>query len=106
MEVPTQILFTCNSVIFLIIYFIDTNQPSKCCFSYLETRIPLRMVSNYERTRSDCTKPGIVFTTRKGHLLCADPEQKWVKDSVDHLNAIFKAYPEDLKTDAPSVGKK
>ncbi|XP_028653139.1 C-C motif chemokine 3-like isoform X2 [Erpetoichthys calabaricus] len=84
----------------------NTNKPSKCCFSYLEKRIPLKMLSNFERTRSDCTRPGIVFITRKGHLVCADPKQKWVKDSVDHLNAIFNTYPEELNTDVPSVGKK
>uniref|UniRef100_A0A8C4RQ24 Chemokine interleukin-8-like domain-containing protein n=1 Tax=Erpetoichthys calabaricus TaxID=27687 RepID=A0A8C4RQ24_ERPCA len=40
------------------IYGQGTNKPSKCCFSYFEKRIPLRMLSNYERTRSDCTLPG------------------------------------------------
>ncbi|XP_039605727.1 C-C motif chemokine 4 homolog, partial [Polypterus senegalus] len=79
----------------ILIYCMYSNKPSKCCFSYVKKEILLKMVSNYEKTRSDCTKPGIVFITRKGILVCANPEQKWVKDSVDHLNAILKPYPEE-----------
>ncbi|XP_039605903.1 C-C motif chemokine 3-like [Polypterus senegalus] len=84
------------------IYGQNTNKPSKCCFSYVEKRIPFKMLSNYEKTRSDCTKPGIVFITIKGILVCANPEQKWVQDSVDHLNAILKTYPEELNGDGLS----
>uniref|UniRef100_M3XL12 C-C motif chemokine n=2 Tax=Latimeria chalumnae TaxID=7897 RepID=M3XL12_LATCH len=59
--------------------------PSVCCFSYQTQRIPTRAIEDYFYTSSSCSMPALVFVTRKGREVCANPEDQWVKDYVNPL---------------------
>ncbi|XP_069470870.1 C-C motif chemokine 4 homolog [Ambystoma mexicanum] len=60
--------------------------PSKCCFSYAVRKVPQSHVQRYFVTSSQCPRPAVIFITRKGHEVCADPKQSWVQGYVNDLN--------------------
>ncbi|XP_023409248.1 C-C motif chemokine 14-like [Loxodonta africana] len=59
--------------------------PTECCFTYITRRVPRTLVSGYYETNSQCTKPGVVFITKKGYALCANPSDDWVQDYIKGL---------------------
>ncbi|XP_014342903.1 C-C motif chemokine 3-like [Latimeria chalumnae] len=59
--------------------------PSTCCFSYQTQQIPMRAIRDFFYTSSTCSKPGLVFITRKGRQACVNPEDRWVKDYLKYL---------------------
>ncbi|NWI06952.1 CCL14 protein, partial [Tichodroma muraria] len=59
--------------------------PSECCFKYAKRVLQLgNLVGFYSKPR-ECFSPAIVFTTKKGDKVCANPEEKWVKRAVTEL---------------------
>ncbi|NP_001187097.1 small inducible cytokine A3 precursor [Ictalurus punctatus] len=62
------------------------NGASLCCFEFHKKPFPAANVVSYEETRSDCTLPGVILTTKKGFRLCADPEVDWVKQITANKN--------------------
>ncbi|XP_076829518.1 C-C motif chemokine 4 homolog [Brachyhypopomus gauderio] len=65
---------------------INANGPDICCFSFYEHRIPVNAITTYETTRSECPKPGVVFTTKKAARMCADPGLTWVREAMKKIN--------------------
>ncbi|XP_006048123.1 regakine-1 [Bubalus kerabau] len=63
---------------------------SVCCFSSVTRKIPLSLVKNYERTSDKCPQPGIIFQTRSGRFICADPGQAWVQNYIQYLDQTSK----------------
>ncbi|XP_004707415.3 C-C motif chemokine 14 isoform X3 [Echinops telfairi] len=61
--------------------------PAECCLAYTTHPIPLSRLSGYYETSSQCSKPGIVFITKKGHAICANPSDAWVQRYVRNLEA-------------------
>ncbi|KAF7706829.1 hypothetical protein HF521_020083 [Silurus meridionalis] len=57
-----------------------------CCFEFHKRPIPAANIVTVNETRSDCTLPGVIFTTKKGFRLCADPEENWVKQIITAKN--------------------
>ncbi|KAL8194704.1 UNVERIFIED_CONTAM: hypothetical protein K2H54_029663 [Gekko kuhli] len=47
--------------------------------------IPLKLLQSYERTK--CGKPGVLLTTKRNLILCANPEDQWVLDRMRELDA-------------------
>ncbi|KAL8198691.1 UNVERIFIED_CONTAM: hypothetical protein K2H54_020907 [Gekko kuhli] len=62
--------------------------PVSCCFGYTSKRIPLGLLAKYYRTSGKCSTPAIVFITKKGREICANPAERWVQDHVSHLEQI------------------
>ncbi|XP_059343154.1 C-C motif chemokine 5-like isoform X1 [Ammospiza nelsoni] len=56
-----------------------------CCVEYNPGPLPLSRVKNYVPTGSHCSKPAVIFTTIKNKLVCANPNDKWVKDIMNQL---------------------
>ncbi|XP_075450552.1 C-C motif chemokine 5-like [Ascaphus truei] len=56
-----------------------------CCFAYTGQKIPRKHVTDYFYTSARCSKPAVVFITRKNRKMCADPTVNWVKDHVHFL---------------------
>lgn len=50
-----------------------------CCFSFYKRQIPVRNIVNYEETHSGCSKPGLIFITRRGSRVCVNPDLGWVQ---------------------------
>ncbi|XP_070334756.1 C-C motif chemokine 14 isoform X2 [Odocoileus virginianus] len=58
---------------------------TECCFNYVSRAIPRQHVSSYYETSSLCSKPAIIFVTRKGLYVCANPHDGWVRDYIKEL---------------------
>ncbi|XP_020030398.1 C-C motif chemokine 14-like isoform X3 [Castor canadensis] len=59
--------------------------PSECCFTYITHAIPHHRISSFYETSGECPKPGVVFITKKGHSICASPQDEWVQDYIKDL---------------------
>ncbi|NWR38835.1 CCL4 protein, partial [Tachuris rubrigastra] len=62
-----------------------SDPPTSCCFSYASRQLPWIFVKDYYDTNSKCPQPGVVFITKKGRQVCANPEQDWVQQYVNDL---------------------
>ncbi|XP_016386178.1 C-C motif chemokine 3-like [Sinocyclocheilus rhinocerous] len=60
----------------------NANLPSECCFNYRGRKIPIAKIDSYIETRVECVKPGVIFVTKKGYRICADPQLSWVKSAM------------------------
>ncbi|XP_023052044.1 C-C motif chemokine 14 [Piliocolobus tephrosceles] len=58
---------------------------SECCLNYTTHKIPHQRIMDYYETNSQCSKPGIVFITKRGHSICTNPRDKWVQDYIKHM---------------------
>ncbi|NXE11932.1 CCL5 protein, partial [Lophotis ruficrista] len=56
-----------------------------CCFSYTVRKPPQGHVKDYFYTSSKCSQPAVVFVTRKNREICANPDDRWVKEYVNAL---------------------
>ncbi|XP_055475804.1 eotaxin-like [Psammomys obesus] len=66
--------------------------PASCCFIMTSKKIPKSLLKSYRRiTNSRCTLKAVVFMTKLGKEICADPNRKWVKDATKHLDRKFTA---------------
>ncbi|XP_055112945.1 C-C motif chemokine 14 isoform X3 [Symphalangus syndactylus] len=59
--------------------------PSECCFTYTTYKIPRQRIMDYYETNSQCSKPGIVFITKRGHSICTNPSDEWVQDYIKDM---------------------
>ncbi|XP_043860970.1 C-C motif chemokine 4-like [Dromiciops gliroides] len=62
-----------------------SDPPTSCCFSYVNQKIPRNRVTDYYETSSLCSQPAVVFLTKKGRQVCANPSDDWVQTYVDDL---------------------
>ncbi|XP_032768386.1 eotaxin [Rattus rattus] len=61
--------------------------PTSCCFTMTSKKIPNTLLKSYKRiTNNRCTLKAIVFKTKLGKEICADPKKKWVQDATKHLD--------------------
>ncbi|NXU53250.1 CCL5 protein, partial [Turnix velox] len=81
----------CLSIIFLAALFSHSSaapfggDTTICCFNYTPRKPPQSHVKDYFYTSSKCPQPAVVFTTRKGRMICANPDDRWVKEYVNAL---------------------
>ncbi|XP_039180338.1 C-C motif chemokine 4-like [Crotalus tigris] len=59
--------------------------PTRCCFAYMTRPVPLSRLKSFEYTNGRCSKPAVVFITKKGRTICADPSEQWVQDRIRAL---------------------
>nr|XP_006990124.1 eotaxin [Peromyscus maniculatus bairdii] len=65
--------------------------PSTCCFVMTSKKIPKSLLKSYKRiSNSRCTLKAILFKTKSGKEICADPKKKWVQDATKHLDQILQ----------------
>ncbi|KAM4781856.1 C-C motif chemokine 5-like [Cyanocitta cristata] len=56
-----------------------------CCYHYTSRPLPRSMIHSAYKTSYSCQKPAVVLVTRKGRKVCANPEARWVKEYLKHL---------------------
>ncbi|NXV06798.1 CCL14 protein, partial [Cettia cetti] len=59
--------------------------PCECCFDYVRGALRLATLTGFYSTSRECFSPAIVFETKKGAKVCANPKEKWVKRAVREL---------------------
>ncbi|XP_060114833.1 C-C motif chemokine 4-like [Heteronotia binoei] len=64
---------------------VGADPPTSCCFSYTTKKIPRNLLTSYYETSSRCSQPAVVFITKKGREICANPKEGWVQDHVTFL---------------------
>ncbi|XP_068409617.1 C-C motif chemokine 19 isoform X2 [Eschrichtius robustus] len=65
----------------------DANDAEDCCLSVAQRPIPGFLVRAYRYLliSNGCRVPAVVFTTLRGHQLCAPPDQPWVGRIIRRL---------------------
>ncbi|NXP73727.1 CCL4 protein, partial [Ramphastos sulfuratus] len=56
-----------------------------CCFSYTHHKLPRKLIRRYYSTSNSCTLPAIVFITKKGLQVCANPNDSWVRSYLEKV---------------------
>ncbi|KAM6049496.1 C-C motif chemokine 4 [Chlamydotis macqueenii] len=56
-----------------------------CCFSYTNHKLPRKLILRYYSTSTSCILPAIVFITKKGRQVCANPTDPWVQHYLQNL---------------------
>ncbi|NXY22709.1 CCL5 protein, partial [Atrichornis clamosus] len=64
---------------------VSLNSYGPCCVEYISRPLPLSRVVKYEHTGSHCSPPAVIFTTIKDRLVCANANDKWVQELMNHL---------------------
>uniref|UniRef100_UPI00398F15F3 C-C motif chemokine 20-like n=1 Tax=Pristiophorus japonicus TaxID=55135 RepID=UPI00398F15F3 len=64
--------------------FADAQSPIDCCLSYSTKAFPLKLVAGYVRQFSNemCSINAVIFHTRRGRSICANPNDEWVKRNI------------------------
>ncbi|NWI39869.1 CCL4 protein, partial [Picathartes gymnocephalus] len=50
-----------------------------CCFTYTQLKLPRKLIQRHYVTGSSCPQPAIVFVTKEGRQVCANPKNTWVR---------------------------
>ncbi|XP_068946025.1 C-C motif chemokine 3-like [Petaurus breviceps papuanus] len=58
-----------------------------CCFDFTSKKIPSKLVVSYGTTSSRCAKEGVIFITRQGYNICANPKEQWVQHVMKQLKS-------------------
>uniref|UniRef100_A0ABI7XQX0 C-C motif chemokine n=1 Tax=Felis catus TaxID=9685 RepID=A0ABI7XQX0_FELCA len=64
---------------------VGSDPPTACCFSYALRKLPRNFVVDYFETSSLCSQPAVVFQTKRGRQVCANPSDSWVQEYMDDL---------------------
>ncbi|XP_074046480.1 C-C motif chemokine 4-like isoform X2 [Macrotis lagotis] len=64
---------------------VDSYPPISCCFAYVSQQISRKVIIDYYETSSMCFQPAVVFLTKSGHQICANPNDNWVQNYVNYL---------------------
>ncbi|XP_041754983.2 C-C motif chemokine 4 homolog [Coregonus clupeaformis] len=62
------------------------NGPEECCFKYYTRKLPGQLIREYEMTRSDCPKRGVILVTRKSYRLCANPDDPSIENIMKSID--------------------
>ncbi|KAM9406901.1 uncharacterized protein ACWYII_027134 isoform 2-T2 [Salvelinus alpinus] len=64
----------------------DGNVPKECCFTFNTRKIPRKSIRDYEMTRSDCSKRGVILVTKKNFRFCANPDEPSIEKIMKSID--------------------
>ncbi|XP_070249714.1 C-C motif chemokine 3-like [Myotis yumanensis] len=64
---------------------------STCCMAYVTRQIPRKFVVAYFETSNQCPQYGVVFLTKRGRHICANPSDAWVQKYINNLKETPQA---------------
>ncbi|XP_054441566.1 C-C motif chemokine 20 [Pteronotus mesoamericanus] len=58
-----------------------------CCLGYTKNHLPFRSIKNFTKQFANeaCDIDAIIFHTRRGFAVCANPTEPWVKHAIHVL---------------------
>ncbi|KFO25950.1 C-C motif chemokine 8 [Fukomys damarensis] len=60
-----------------------------CCFYMYPKSVSIQKLKSYTRiTNINCPKEAVIFKTKLDRRICADPNEKWVKDCIKRLDQM------------------
>ncbi|XP_072496343.1 C-C motif chemokine 26 [Notamacropus eugenii] len=65
-----------------------SNIAKYCCEKYSSRPIPRKLVQTFELTRSNCGLSAVIFITKKGQKVCANPKAEWTQKYVASLKFL------------------
>uniref|UniRef100_A0A3Q2P7G3 C-C motif chemokine n=1 Tax=Fundulus heteroclitus TaxID=8078 RepID=A0A3Q2P7G3_FUNHE len=71
-------------------------EPADCCFKLFSKPLNKNRFTSYYKTDSRCSLKAVVLKTKRGSTICANPNDRWVKYLINHLDIVsFKepAFP-------------
>ncbi|XP_074046486.1 C-C motif chemokine 18-like [Macrotis lagotis] len=71
---------------FYLVMSVEKADVVPCCSNFVAHRIPKSLVIAFVRTSPQCPKPGVLFETKQGLKVCANPAIKWVQKYIKHLS--------------------
>ncbi|XP_060998738.1 C-C motif chemokine 15-like isoform X3 [Dama dama] len=72
------------------------HRPTDCCTSYTQRNIRCVFMEGYIDTSSECSQPAVIFVTKKGQHVCADPNNERVQKCKSELR--LGSAVEDLRS--------
>ncbi|XP_005936746.1 C-C motif chemokine 5 [Haplochromis burtoni] len=61
-----------------------------CCLKYVRSMKPAAQKHavkyRHQMTDGGCNIPAVIFTMRKGRIICTDPNETWVKDLMKKID--------------------
>ncbi|NXB60433.1 CCL5 protein, partial [Struthidea cinerea] len=58
---------------------------SICCFTYTQHKLPRKLIQHHYITSSSCPLTAVVFVTKEGRQVCANPQTAWVRRHLQIL---------------------
>ncbi|NWW23969.1 CCL4 protein, partial [Falcunculus frontatus] len=50
-----------------------------CCFTYAQHKLPWKRIQRHYITSSSCPLRAVMFVTKEGRHVCANPKSTWVQ---------------------------
>ncbi|XP_036922826.1 C-C motif chemokine 15-like [Sturnira hondurensis] len=63
------------------------HRPTDCCSSFTPRSIRCKIMESYYETSSGCSQPAVIFITKRGQQVCADPHSRRVQHCLEKLNS-------------------
>ncbi|XP_059526464.1 C-C motif chemokine 3-like isoform X1 [Myotis daubentonii] len=80
----TRVLYSYEEGEFVVHFF-------PCCMTYVTRQIPRKFVVAYFETSSQCPQNAVVFLTKRGRHICANPSNAWVQEYINNLKETPQA---------------
>ncbi|KAF5919676.1 C-C motif chemokine 17 [Diceros bicornis minor] len=66
-----------------------TNVGRECCLEHFKGAIPMKKLTAWYRTSTDCPRDSVVFVTIQGRSICSDPKDTRVQKAMRLLQRIL-----------------
>ncbi|KAF4075619.1 hypothetical protein AMELA_G00220870 [Ameiurus melas] len=85
----TMVKVSTGTFLFIVILsaFIMDTETARCCFSYTQKPVRCGQLKGYtiQEIIGNCDIRAIIFETRHGKFVCANPKMRWTQDRVTCL---------------------
>ncbi|XP_026943206.1 C-C motif chemokine 15-like isoform X2 [Sagmatias obliquidens] len=72
------------------------HRPTDCCTSYTQVKIRCVSMKDYVETTSACSRPAVIFITKREKRVCANPKDENVQKCT--LDLKLRSVAKDLRT--------
>ncbi|KAK7159698.1 hypothetical protein R3I94_005897 [Phoxinus phoxinus] len=85
----SRLVLTSSALLLLLCFWVTLSQssPVRCCTKYSSQPLPVHRLKDFSRQDGTmtCNIQAVIFTTVKGRLVCANPDDLWVQKAISHI---------------------